>query len=325
MQLRWSEPGSGGNNAGYLNADLTGRSFKYLDSEQREAIYLDIADMEGFKAATRVDSQRTLLQPQATAEDIHRMVRKREIWVRGYDTYSQLGEVDSKGNATKGASITWGSNASATRCCTYNKALEDGWEDIEAVRHEVRSRKQNAKAIFETLLAEIRSPSGSDQRSPEARVVQSVLAKQMTYLDTSRFRRLRDKAEWPENWASDSKPAAFWQEVLEGEALELKAVWRAEKSLEDSMAAMHHQYGRKAGLWVLWSLYSRGLTLQEALLESLDHCLVRLRDEDLDFLRSVVPAEQHEKLLAEWPEWRAVAGHNVEAGTRETYDMGTHV
>lgn len=319
VQVRWTEPSGGGNNSGYLNADLTGTAFKYLDKDIRAAIYLDIAEMEGFRQATRVDSQRTILEPEATAEEIHRMVRRRQVWVPRYDSYGQLGQVDSKGDAVKGASVCWGSEHSATRCMTYNKALEDKWEGLEAVRHEVRSRKQPARDLFKALIAELRDPSSLDDRSPEARFVQSVLSKHMTYLDTSRFARIQDKADWPDNWASDSQPAPFWQQVLEGEPLELKTTWRVTKALEDSHAAMKQQYGRKDAMWVLWQVYGLQKPLDEVLRESLDQSVVRLRDEDLQELLRLVPKKHHRKLKRDWPEWRAAAAHNVEGEARQTY------
>jgi hypothetical protein len=244
--------------------------------------------------------------------------------VARYEDYGQLGNVDSKGCAVKGASVCWGSPASATRCLTYNKAAEDRWLGVEAVRHEVRSRKQPARDLFKALIAEIRDPSSLDGRSPETRFVQSVLSKQMTYLDTSRFARIQDKRDWPSNWAADSKPADFWQQVVEGEPLELRTIWRVEKALEDSMAAMKHQYGRKEALWVLWQVYGQGRSLEDALGMAFDQAAVRLRDEDLEELKRLVPEQEHEQLVADWPGIRATAAHNVERETRETYGLGTH-
>lgn len=288
------------------------------------AIYLDLAEFEGFKHATRVDAQRTLIEPEADAEEIHSLVRERQIWVARYDSYTQLGPVDSKGDAVKGASVCWGQPMSARRGMTYNKALEDDWLGVRAVRHEVRTRKAVARDLFKTLIAEIRAASDSEQQSVEARFAQSVLASTMTYLDTSRFAAIRDKREWPENWAADSQPASFWGEVVTGTPIELQTQWRVTKSLEDSMEAERTQYGRKCGQWLLWQVYGQGKTFSDAALTQTDHHLLRMKEEDLDRVMGLLDDEGRARLAREWAEIRSIAAHNVESETRQTYDFGTH-
>lgn len=325
LQIRWTPPegspeeGAGGVNAGMLSVDLRGTFFRLMDRDHRRALYLDIADLEGFRKATRVDCQRTLLEPQADAEQIFDLVRKRKAWVARYDGYSQLGEVDSKGQAVKGASVVWGSPQSATRCLTYNKAKEDGWDDVRAVRHEVRLRKQPARDTFTQLieLARLEEESGQET-SAETVITQSVLSKSMTYFDTSRFARLKDKTEWPTNWASDSKPAPFWAEVVEGNPIELKTQWRNPKALEDSMAAMQRQYGRKYAQWVIWRMFACGQQRIDAMEEHFDQAVIRLHDDDLEELKALVPKEHHQPLTDFFRECRAVAAHNVEGGARVT-------
>lgn len=324
IQVRWTEPGTGGNNDGGLNVDLTGTTFKYLTPEERVAIYLDFAELEGFKHCTRLDAQRTLIEPEADAEQIYRMVLNREIWVARFESYSQLGPVDSKGDAVKGASVCWGQPMSARRGMTYNKALEDKWPGVRAVRHEVRNRKAVARDLFKTLIAEIRSAPESEQTSVESRFAQSVLGNSMTYLDTTRFAAIQDKKEWPENWAADSQPAPFWNEVVTGEPIEIQTQWRVTKSLEDSQFAEDQQYGRKRGQWSLWQRYAFGKTFTQVALERLEQAILRMKPEDLDKVAALLTPEQAAQMRAEWTEVRQVAANNVENGTRQTYDMGTH-
>lgn len=307
-----------------MNVDLTGTTFKYLTPEERIAIYLDFAELEGFKHCTRLDAERTLLEPQADAEEIHRMVRNREIWVARFDSYSQLGPVDSKGDAVKGASVCWGQPQSARRGITYNKALEDKWLGVRAVRHEVRNRKAVARDLFKTLIAEIRAASDSEQQTIESRFVQSVLSKTMTYLETSRFSAIQDKKEWPENWAADSQPAPFWSEVVTGDPIELQTQWRVTKSLEDSQYSEDQQYGRKRGKWSLWQVYGFDKTFASVAQERLDQALVRVRPEDLDEVAALLTPEQAARMRAEWEEVKGIAANNVEHETRQTYDLGTH-
>lgn len=307
-----------------MNVDFTGTSFKYLSPEQRLAMYLDFADMEGFKQCTRLDAQRTILDPMADAEEIHRMVRERRIWVARYDSYSQLGPVDSKGDAVNGASVCWGQPTSARRSMTYNKALEDNWIGTRAVRHETRARKAVARDLFKTLIAQIRSASDSEQESVESAFAQSVLAKTMTYLETSRFAAIQDKREWPDNWAAESEPAPFWEEVVTGTPIEIQTQWRITKSLEDSMAAERNQYGRKGGMWWLWQVYGQRKTPSDAALTQVDHHLLRLGDKELDEVAKLLTPEQAAQMRADWAEIKQVAAHNVESETRLTYDIGTH-
>lgn len=318
LALKWSPP-DGSRNPGCLTVDLRGEFFKLMSPAQRAAVYLDASELEGFKHCTRLDAQRTLLDPQADAEQIHRMVRERQVWVPRYAGYSQLGRIDSKGDAMKGASLVWGGPESAARGMTYNKALEDHWDGVRAVRHEVRLRRQPARDYFARLLESLRAEDGPDCRHfAEPRFVQSVLSKHMTYLDTSRLAKVLDKKDWPQNWVKDSAPAAFWSEVVEGVPMELQATWQEQKALEDSVAALCRQYGRKAALWVMWRHYGCGEDREDALEALFAQWAVRIRDEDLDDLIKLVPEENRDRLIAEFPEWRATGAYNLEAFSRET-------
>lgn len=313
IRLKWSEPDTGRVNAGYLSADMTGTFFKLFDAEHRAAIYLDISDLEGFRQCTRFDSQATVLEPQADAEEIHRQVRERLVWVAGYEGYSQLGPVDSKGDAIKGASVVWGSPASSVRGITYNKALEDRWEGVRAARHEVRRRKQPARDGFQTLLDLLRDSENEGHQSVEILFAQSVLAKHMTYLDTSRLAKIRDKADWPANWAADSEQVSWWQEVVTGEPVELKTQWRITKRLEESMQAMCDQYGRKAALWCLYEAIQQEITPDDAAGALLDRWGTRLKDDDIDALVAMLPAVDEAAIREYAARFRQDSAHNVEA------------
>lgn len=314
--LRWTPP-DGARNAGFLNVDLKGEFFKLTNPAQRAAIYLDASELEGFKHCTRLDAQRTLLDPHADAEEVHRMVREREVWVARYKGFRQLGETDSKGDAVKGASVVWGGPESAARGMTYNKAAEDGWDGLRAVRHEVLLRRQPARDCFQTLRQMLLQEEGPGCRYlAEVRFVQSVLAKQMTYLDTSRLAAVTDKAQWPENWAADSQPAEFWREVVDGNPVELTTTWRQEKSLEDSVAAMNNQYGRKAYNFVMWRMYGCGQSREEALDELFDCWAARAKEEDLPELVKLAKPGERKALAREFHRWRQAAAHNLEGFAR---------
>lgn len=317
LELKWTPPGNSSKNPGFLTVDLKGTFFKYATSEVRAALYLDIGDQEGFRKATRLDAQRTILSPLASAEEVHRQVRDRKAWLRGYESYSQLGPVDSKGDAVKGASVVWGAANSQIRCITYNKALEDGWSDVAAVRHEVRRRGRYAENGFNDLLAILRAQEEAPDAQAETRFVQAVLKQHMTYLDTSRLAHLPSKAEWPDNWARDSRPTDFWDEVVSGEVAELTPTYRITKALNDSVAAMSHQYGRKMALWVMVQLYNHAEPPTASMQRLLDQAVVRLRDDDLAELLRLTPESVHASIREEWPKWLAAAGQNIEADPAE--------
>ena len=317
VELKWTPPGDSNKNPGFLTVDLRGKFFKYATPEIRSAIYLDIADQEGFRRATRLDSQRTLIEPISDAESIHRQVRDRAVWLRGYESYSQLGPVDSKGDAVKGASVVWGSPQSQIRCITYNKALEDGWSDCRAVRHEVRRRGKYAENGFADLVAILRAQEENPDAQAETRFVQAVLKQHMTYLDTSRLSSLPSKADWPDNWARDSRPASFWDEVVSGDVAELTPTYRVTKALDDSVAAMTHQYGRKVALWVMVQLYRHAEAPTRSMQRLMDQSVVRLRDDDLEELLRMTPESVHASIREDWPKWLSAAAENVEGDPPE--------
>jgi hypothetical protein len=198
---------------------------------------------------------------------------------------------------------------------TYNKALEDKWGDVRAVRHEVMLRRQAARDCYPVLLDMLRLEDGPECRHlAEVRFTQSVLAKQMTYLDTTRLARITDKRQWPENWAKDSEPASFWREVVDGVPEELRVAWRAEKALEDSHRAMKAQYGRKDAQWFLWRKYACGQSREEAMEESFAESMSRLQAKDVEEILPLIPEARRAEALADFREWQAAAAHNVEGG-----------
>ena len=322
IALKWSPP-DGSRNPGLLSVDLKGSIFKLLSPSERAAIYLDAEELEGFKQCTRLDAQRTILEPQADAEQIHRMVANRQCWIARYSSYSQVGSVDSKGDAVKGASVTWGGRESAARGMTYNKALEDHWPDVRAVRHEVMYRREHARDSFQHLVRLLREEEGPDSKHlAEVRFAQSVLAKQMNYLDTTRLAHLADKREWPENWAKDSEPAPFMREVVDVVPVELQTSWREEKSLEDSHRSMKAQYGRKDALWCLWKIYGCGMTRQEVMDQSFSESISRLQEKDLEEILPLLPEEARGKLFAQFRWWRKTAALNIEGFASEDPEGG---
>ena len=312
LSIKWTEPEFGKTNQGLISVDIRGTAFLALEREHRAALYLDIAEMEGFKQCTRLDAQRTVLNPSVSAEELHDRLASGTQWVKSFRDFRQMGPLTSQ-NACAGAStVMWGSPESAVRARSYNKAAEAGW-DIPAVRHEVQLRRQPARDKFNALVEQLQVEQAGKATTAENAFVQSVLNQHMAYLDTSRLAKLTRK-KWPKNWAQRCEKADWWEkEVVTGDPKEIKTVWRLQKKLDDSVAAGDIQYGRIFAKWILAQDLNEGVSPEEALLVRSGQWFLRLQDSDLTDLMQLVPPEKHDELLKKWTSFRQVAAHNAEA------------
>ena len=312
LSIKWSEPSSGQTNQGLISVDIRGEAFKALDRDHRKDLYLDIAEMEGFKQCTRLDAQRTVLNPSMSAEQIYEDLLRQALWVRSFRGFRQMGELSGAEAPRDGSTVMWGSPQSAVRARSYNKAAEAKW-DVPAVRHEVQLRKQPARDKFNALVEQLQVEQDQKSTTAENAFVQSVLNQHMAYYDTSRLAKRRKK-DWPKDWAQMCEKAEWWtKEVVTGDPKEIKTQWRLAKKLEDSVAAADVQYGRILGKWMLAECTNGGTTPEDALLKRSAQWLVRLKDEDLEDLFQLVPADKHDELLQNWADFRQVAAHNAEA------------
>lgn len=312
LSIKWTEPGSGKTNQGLISVDIRGTAFIALEREHRKALYLDIAEMDGFKQCTRLDAQRTVLSPAMSAEQLHDELSLGRVWVKGFRDYRQMGPLSTLNVTSKASTVMWGAPESAVRARSYNKAVEAGW-DVPAVRHEVQLRRQPARDKFNALIEQLQVEQAEEATTTETAFVQSVLNQHMAYLDTSRLAQLTRK-NWPKNWAKRCEKADWWEkEVVTGDPKEIKTQWRLQKKLEDSVAAGNAQYGRIFGKWVFAQMHQEGVDINRALANCADQWFVRLKDEDLEELLQLVPEEKHAEMLETWQQFRQIAGHNVEA------------
>ena len=279
--IRWSNLGDK-INPGCVSVDLQGTFWAQTMEEERAALFKDLSELPGWRKCTRLDAQRTIVDPMANSEEIWSLVRQRKLWVAGYNSHSQLSPTDSKGDAVNGASTVWGKPSAAARGTTYNKALEQGVKDQNAVRHEVRCRGAAAEGYYRKL-TEVLQTDASAERS----VVQAILSRHMNYLDTTRYSHIEDKAQWPKNWAKKVEPADFMGEVLQGDFTEVKPASRFGKALRARKAHADYQYGATYALHVLKELLDTNEELWEVMDRLLDHWFVRLRDEHLDELQQL--------------------------------------
>ena len=250
--------------------------------EERKALFEDVVELSGWRKCTRLDAQRTIVNPMANSEQIWSLVRQRKLWIAGYNSHSQLSPVDSKGDAVNGASTVWGKPTAAARGTTYNKALEQGIKDQNAVRHEVRCRGVAAEGYFDGLMQTLQTDAQAERH-----VVQAILKRHMNYLDTSRYSDIKDKAKWPKNWVKQVSAADFMGEVLEGDFTEVKPATRFGKALRQRKAHADFQYGSTYALWVLQQTLDTPQELEEVMDRLLDHWFVRLKDEHLDELQQL--------------------------------------
>lgn len=311
IQVRWTEPEGDGMNRGLVSLDIRGDAFAALDAEQRKAIYLDFAEMDGFKQCSRIDSQVTVVNPHATAEFILNEVRDRRLWIKGFKSYLEPSQKDQWGNPMTGATISWGSAKGATRCRTYNKQAEANW-DQPAVRHEVQLRKQPARDRFNALVEMLRLESEEQETKAEAHFVQSVLNQHMAYLDTSRLSDRTVEQGFPTNWARDSKKADWWKEVVQVVPTEMKTKWRLTKALEDAVEARDKQYGRITAKWIAKRVWIDGAALADARNEELTRAFVRMKDEDIEEVVNLVPEEEQVKARKWMKDYRRRAAKRAE-------------
>lgn len=293
IQVRWTPPEGEGLNKGLISVDLRGTALENMTAAERAAIYLDFAEMDGFKQCSRLDSQVTVVNPDASAEFILQQVRKREVWIKGFHGYGEPADKDQWGRPMTGATITWGSTKGATRCRTYNKQAEAGW-DVPAVRHEVQLRKQPARDRFNSLVDLLRLESEHESTTAEQLFVQSVLQQHMAYLDTSRLSERSPEQGFPAHWARDSKEAEWWKEVVNVQTQEMKTKWRVTKALEAAVEARDKQYGRITAKWICQRVWVDGAALADVRNEEMTRALIRLKDEDIDQVLELVDEDEKE-------------------------------
>ena len=311
IQIKWTEPEGEGVNKGLLSVDLKGTAFLYLPAHTRTAIYLDAAEIEGFKQCTRMDVQRTVVNPHATAEEIYRKVLNREVWVKGFAGYGQEAKIDRFGNPIDGCTITWGNRKGTTRLITYNKQAEMKFVGDPAVRHEMCLRKQPARDRFVSLIEELQLEGETEDTVAESAFVKANLNQSMTYLDTSRLKHLPE-GSWPKNWARDSQPADFWEQVVTGEAKEYQTRWRFDVALERAMANKNKQYGRLEAKYIFKRVWVDGESLMDVKQDGLDQAFIRLKDEDIDEILMYVPDDRKEEALRWAKSCRATSSKNIE-------------
>ena len=203
IAIKWTEPDGNGVNKGLLSADIRGDAWAALPADMRKAVLLDLREIEGFKQATRLDIQRTVVSPTATAEEIHVKLVNREVWVPGFSGYRQQARLDADGKPLKGCTIDWGTPKGLTNASTYNKRAEVKLPGLPAVRHELRLRKQAARDSYSALADLLDSEPGDTGTRVEDIFVTQRLGQSMTYKDTSRLKDI-PREQWPKNWAQNS-------------------------------------------------------------------------------------------------------------------------
>ena len=309
--LKWTEPEGSGVNKGLLSVDIRGQALAAFPSHIRKSVYMDMAEIEGYKQCTRMDMQRTLLNPVADAQEIYRRLTNREVWIKGFNGWHPGHRIDIDGNPLQGCTVEWGSKKGTTNCKTYDKRAQQCVEGPPTVRHELLHRKQPARDRFNSLYEGLKAEGEGDDTSYEQFFVQSNLAQTMTYLDTSRLKDI-PRSEWPANWARDSKPADFWDQVVTGDVEEFQTQWRYERTLERLIKNRAKQYGRGRSKFVLLRIFRDGESLQNVQQDDLDLDFIRLKDEDIEEVLAQIPEDRRDEARSWALHARRVAAKNVE-------------
>ena len=261
---------------------------------------------------TRLDAQRTIDEPIADSEQIWERIRNRTIWLPGYTGYTQGSVLNSAGQATGGASTTWGRPTAAVRCTTYNKAIEQKIFDQRAVRHEVRCRSAAAEGYFDALMTALEQEGEETENTTAERIVcSSILRKHMTYMDTTRYSHIKDRTKWPKNWKREVVPADFMDEVLEGDFVEVKPAKRLHKRLAERKAWADKQCGATYALWLLAEELTFNPDINHNVNRLLDCWFSRLKDDQVDELEQITGLRR-EFLLEEISRYRRQACEAIE-------------
>ena len=313
LSLKWTEPGNAAVNSGLLSVELKGSLLSSLPASVRKALYLDLHELEGFKQCTRMDVQRTVVNPHSDADEIHKRLVNREVWVPKFSGWRPGALVDADGKQTTGCLIGWGSPKGTCTARTYDKRAELKEVGPPAVRHELQLRKQPARDRWLALVDELLQEDGEAETRAEMRFVQSNLGQSMTYLDTSRLKDV-PRDQWPRNWARDSQPADFWKEVVEGDVKEYTTKWRFDVALERAMANKWKQYGRLTAKYISKCIWVDGDSLKDLHQDEMDQAFVRMRDEDVEEILEQVPEDEKDAARKWMNTARRKAAKNVEDG-----------
>lgn len=296
-------------NPGRFLIEMSGEPLGRMSSETRMDSLSYLTSLRGFRGASRLDCQRTWLDPLRTAEEIVMDFRRGDLWCIGYSQVRDHCWMDHRGQPRASATQYIGSPKGRKYIRIYNKGVEAGWEE-EALRVEVQYRREPAAQHLNAMLArfERESPEADDPTTAEERTVNDLIAQDVRLRDTSRWRG----GERPQNWADAAPTPQWWEEMLDHVPEHLAVEYEDPKDLQRVWDNMLFQYGRKFALEALRQCIANGLGPSDFGAEFVDSCMARLKEEDVDVLYQVLRDVPRERVKEVFDQALSVSAWNTE-------------
>jgi hypothetical protein len=280
-------------NAGLASLTLSGRFWGSLSAPDRGAVSDTLRTWDGFKQATRLDFQMTVLNPEVGASELVALVEEGLVWPKGFGQGYAYGRRNLHGEFTQTPSYYFGGKESRVTARCYDKAVESDW-DVPAVRHELTLRDAPADQWFRRLSAvaktELHQPPLLHRG--EELTVSAALDQHLDYRDTSRWAGGRK----PKNWAQSAKRLQWWDQMLAEKGDPLAISYFRENTLDQSVDRMIEQYGRKFALWVLHRAGEDGEAVTNLLIHTFSRCVARTKDEDVSALLEEMQPEDRQRV-----------------------------
>jgi hypothetical protein len=259
----------------------------------RQELYSLVTQISGFRKCTRLDAQITVLNPEVDALALLGMVERQEVWPLGYGRGQAYCERSHGGQIVGPVTQYFGATDSDRRARVYDKAGEQGW-DVPAVRFEVQLRGAHASGTFAELARRCKADryDGMMLVTAENGLVRDVVGTGLDFRDTTRWA----DGERPKNWAQFAPTPAWWEAVLGKHVDPIALQYERPVDLSATLEAALDQYGRKVALEVLRMAVVSDGDMDQVLRGVFLRAAARWRRDDLEILRGVLPAEDHEQL-----------------------------
>lgn len=296
-------------NPGRFLIEMSGEPLGRMSSLDRMNSLSYLTSLRGFRGASRLDCQRTWLDPLRSAEQWVEGFRRGDLWCVGYSQVRDYVAVNYKGEHVSAATLYIGSPKGRKFIRVYDKGAEAGWEE-EALRVELQYRREPAAQHLNAMLGrfERESEDRDDPTDAEERTVNDLIAQDVRLRDTSRWRG----GTRPQNWADQAPPPQWWEEMLDHVPRPLAVEYENPKDLQRVEDNMLFQYGRKYALEILRRSLVTGLGPSDLAGEFIDACMARLRSEDVEVLYELLPDHPKEQIDSLFRAALEVSAHNTE-------------
>jgi hypothetical protein len=271
--------GGQGRNPGMTVLSLPGAFFYTASAESAVLALWQVCHTDGFKWFTRLDFQNTELSPAWDMDRVYRAISDGELWVKGYGTRREEGDVLPDGTCPTGRTVYWGSRRSERIGRTYDKARQLEWP-IPAIRDEVQLRGEWAHSFGRQLKADLASHRTSPEMvSAVERLTVSALNQHLSYMELNGADPKTDK-----NWLRKAKPADWYQARIGKHCEPLRKDVKDPLELEAAVRYGIRTYGRSFALWGMRQVAKGQMDVSQVLERLAGLCMARLKPDDLDWI-----------------------------------------